>query len=432
MRRLAFIIAVVCCGALQAQNIRVLPAENLYMADGQMHRGIILGELVPEVDFRCFFSYSDIDSTMFLCQLFDHNTLETIPYFTVYAVHNDADYVVDSIVVINDFEKEWLTLFRTSGSQRRLFAVHAVGYVPLIIEYVPPVLPEIVQVSRRDYKKQDRSRASSIPELLDISMYRTFALSPEGYFVGQVRQGRDMRVVWHILRIDGYERHDLPPFDIDTMTGKADEFRWAPGGWLYFKRGDEYFKLHVDIPVTQNCRMQDVEVSEYEFFNLLDSAKQYNMPRVDRTPDATDTAILRGWYGNGYDMLDVFEETSFLRYEAGYECLEIGMGDYCCTRLKGDTVDMQSCDMKLSVALPRHFAGVNYEWGAGDIEVPGYIYIYPLLTDDNHVGKPYIYQTTPSWVPTGRYDFWAADGWFYVEGYDPKNDRQVYHKLRLP
>jgi hypothetical protein len=128
----------------------------------------------------------------------------------------------------------------------------------------------------------------------------------------------------------------------------------------------------------------------------------------------------------------IMEERAYVWYEPGYECLEIAIGDFCCTRLKGDTVDMQACMMALSADVPRFFAGVNMEWGAGETEVPAYIYFYLLLPDDEHVGKPYIYQTTPAWYPTGRHYFWAADGWFYIEGYDRKNEKNVYHKLHLP
>ena len=491
---LLLLLSVFCLLPSMAQTVRVLPAENLYMEKGQLHRGVILGELVPKAKFSSFCPYWQIDSVQIYGQLFDPKTLEPLPYVTVYAVHRDNDYIVDSVV---NNPSEWSVHFVSPASQHRLFALHTPGYVPVILEYQPPVMPEITKVSQLEYLKLDRSFQQTFQQqAFDSNEYRqwveavldeqeriwldngdlyleagrfmpmgmpavriaapiddlrrfylnnmrygtsihadfAYALSPEGYFVGQVQYAGDLRVVWHIARIDGYEQIDLPPIVFDTPPGHADEFRWAPGGWLYFKRGDEYFKLHVDIPVTQNCRMQDIEISEEEFFKVMKSAEQKeNIMSHDRTPDATDTAILSQWAGIDLLSFDLIsEECGYVSYEPGYECLEIAVGDYCCTRLKGDTVDMEACMMALSASSPRYFAGVNMEWGAGDVEVPGYIYIYPLSSDNRHVGTPFIYQTTPEWFPQGRHYFWAADGWFYVEGYDRKSDRPVYHKLHLP
>lgn len=258
-----------------------------------------------------------------------------------------------------------------------------------------------------------------------------YALSPEGYFVGQVQDG-NLHVTWSICRIEGYEQNDLPPIVFDG-PGQADEFRWAPDGWLYFKIHEEHYKMHVDIPMTQNCRIQDVEVSELEFKDALMRADQENIIRSNRGPDAADTATLKAWAkwsGTSLDLLE--EEPGYIMFEGFCDCIEIAIGDYCCTLVKGDTVQMESCGMALSADWPRYFGGVNMEYGAGEAEVPSYVYIYPLLPDFEHVGKPYIYQTTPQWTAEGRYAFWAADGWFYVEGYDRKKAHTVYHKLHLP
>ena len=492
MRRIVILTVLLCCGLLQAQNVRVLPAENIYMKFGQLHRGVIFGELVPKASFSSFCPYWQIDSAQIYGQLLDPETMEPLPYVTVYAIHRDGDYIVDSVV---NKPNEWGSHFVSPASQHRLFALHFPGYVPVILEYDPPEMPEIMKVSQLEYLKLDCSTQQTFQkEAFDSNEYQqwvesvldeqertwldngdlyfeagrfmpmgmpavrvvspiddqrrfylnnmrygnsfhadfAYALSPEGYFVGQVQHGGDLRVVWHIGRIDGYEQIDLPPIVFDTPPGHADEFRWAPGGWLYFKRGDEYFKLLVDMPVTQNCRMEDVEVTEEEFFKVMKSAEpQENMIHEERTPDATDTAILNQWAQNllmSFDM--VSEDVAYQWYAPGLEYLEIAIGDYCCTRLKGDTVDMEACMMVLSASSPHYFAGVNMEWGAGDVEVPGYIYIYPLLPDNRHVGKPYIYQTTPEWLPQGRHYFWASDGWFYIEGYDRKNGCPVYHKVR--
>ena len=258
-----------------------------------------------------------------------------------------------------------------------------------------------------------------------------YALSPEGYFIGQVQDG-NLHVTWSICRVDGYEQSEIQVIVFDGPS-QADEFRWASGGWLYFKMADEYYKMHVDIPVTQNCHMQDVEVSEAEFSDALMRAGQYNIIRADRDPDADDTVAVLAWAkrdGTSFNPFD--EDPSYIQFEGFYECIEVAIGDYCCTFIKGDTMDMQSCDMKVSADWPRYFGGINMEWGAGNAEVPAFIYIYPVLSDHKHVGRPYIYQTTPEWQPTGRYHFWAAGDWFYVEGYERMNDRIVYHKIHLP
>lgn len=511
-KHLLLILAIAVGLCAGAQNVRVLPAENLYMEKGQLHRGVIFGELVPEASANCYLRYRDIDSVDVYISLYDPKTMEEIPFAAVYAVHRDKDYVVDSMLAMPD--TFWLYYINVTIPLRepRLLAVHLPGYVPLIMEYEPPVVPEITKVSRDEYEALDSGyRQTFQPEPFPADEYKrwveavvldeqektwfesgdlwleagrfmpmglpavrvvapiddqrrfhlnnmlygipihadfAYALSPEGYFVGQVQRGGDLRVVWTIARIDGYEQHELSPIVFDTPPGNADEFRWAPGGWLYFKRGGECFKLHVDIHVTQNCRMQDIEVTEAEFFDVLQrSEQQENMIHGDRSPDAADTAILRRWARDVFlDPDFIMEESGYVWYEPGYECLEIAIGDFCCTRLKGDTVDMQACMMALSAAVPRFFAGVNMEWGTGETEVPAYIYFYPLLPalplnqgeypnggrGSEHVGKPYIYQTTPAWYPTGRHYFWAADGWFYIEGYDRKNEKNVYHKLHLP
>lgn len=513
-RLLLTLTAVTIAFCAKAQTIRVLPAENLYMNDGRLERGVILGERVPDALFGCNLTYWNIDSTQIWGRLFDPSTMEILPYPTVYAVHRDKDYVVDSMV---DFFDKFV-YFLTLAKRPQLFAIHTLGYVPLIIEYEPPTVPEITKVSRKEYEGLNSTYRQTFQlEAFDSNEYQqwvsdvldeqertwleqgdlwletgrflpmglpavhvvapiddlrrfylnkmkytspihadfAYALSPEGYFVGQVADG-NLRVVWSIARIDGYEQNDLPPivFDLGTQLdssssvpfwkgGMADEFRWASGGRLYFKSGNEYYKLHVDIPIKQNCQMEDIEVSEEEFFKVMKySVQQENMIRSNRDPDAADTALLRSWGGKNYTFDLLAEESDYVWYEPGYECIEIVLGDFCCTRLKGDTVDMQACEMALSADVPRYFAGVNMEWGAGDAEVPAYIYIYPLLPSisqnhegermPEHIGKPYIYQTTPAWYPIGRHYFWAADGWFYIEGVDRNNSRTVYHKLHLP
>ena len=257
-----------------------------------------------------------------------------------------------------------------------------------------------------------------------------YALSPEGYFVGQVQDG-NLNVTWNICRIDGYEQRDLPQITFDGPR-QADEFRWAQDGWLYIKMDDEYFKLHVDIPMTQNCSMKDIEVSRQEFEDAYMRSGQENMIRGDRQPDAEDTATLRAWAKRDGTSLDPLEEEpGYISFEYTSDCIELAIGDYCCTLLKGDTVAMQTCGMVLSADCPRYFGGVNMDWGEGELQEPAYIYIYQLSSDHQHVVRSYIYQTTPAWEPTQKRCFWGAGRWFYVEGYDRKNNRVVYHKLHL-
>ena len=398
----AMAMAVTC----HAQSVRTFE-ENVHMENGRLERGIVICEPEPTALFCCLYSYWELDSVWVSGMLYDPHTMEQLPYATVYAVHRNGNgYVVDSVV-----KSSYMALnFGTPPREPRLFAVHTLGYRPVLVEFTPAAMPEMQKVSLREYERVGK------------------APSPEGYRVEQTQDSAG-RIVWRIFRIDGFEQQELQPIVFYGPEGWADEFRWAPGGWLYLKRGDSHYKLHADIPISQNCRMKDVEVGEAEFRKAMLS-EQHNQTRSDRTPDA---AALKSWARRESLPVElVNEESGYVAFEGGYECLEIAVGDYCCTLLKHDTTAMQSCDMALSVDIPRYFGGVNMEWGAGDSEVPAYIYIYPLLADGKHVGKPYIYQTTPAWAPTGRYAFWGAGGWLYVEGTVPHTDRIVYHKVRLP
>lgn len=186
----------------------------------------------------------------------------------------------------------------------------------------------------------------------------------------------------------------------------------------------------------QKRTLIDIEISEAEFSDALMRADQENWIRSDRPLDADDTAAVIAWLQkcNYYspDILNiVLEECGGVFYE-GLETIEIAVGDYCVTRLKHDTVDMKDCSMSVSTA-GNLFGGINMEWGAGDADLPAYVYVYPMLPDFEHVGQPYIYQTTPAWEPSGRphRDFWGPHGWFYVEGYDRNQDKYVYHRLHI-
>lgn len=128
----------------------------------------------------------------------------------------------------------------------------------------------------------------------------------------------------------------------------------------------------------QKRTLIDIEISEAEFFGALMIADQENWMRADSLLSADDTVDIMAF--------------SVREYLIG---------------------------------------GINMQWGSGDPDLPAYVVVYPLLPDDKHVGDPYTYQTTPEWTPTGRHAFWGAYGWFYVEGYDSKNDRYVYHRLHI-
>ena len=209
------------------------------------------------------------------------------------------------------------------------------------------------------------------------------------------------------------------------------DFNWTPDGWLYFRGGYDYYKIHINRPShLENCLMDDMEISQQEFLAAQSHAKRFNIDRYDRTPTAADTAATRQ-YAAADDILYaiLLEETYTGQFgEGGPSFIEITGGDHCCTRLLGDTTCMEACHMMLS---RDHFlAGINYQWGAP--EQPTYIYIYPYPADSRHVGSPYIYQTTPAWNTSGSVFFWGEDGWLYVEGWKPDTSQSCYHKVRLP
>ncbi len=175
----------------------------------------------------------------------------------------------------------------------------------------------------------------------------------------------------------------------------------------------------------------DIELSEAEFKKAMSQVSQKDQESSARTPDAADTAALQSWgKANELELETFLPECSFLHYTPNIDALEIAIGDFCCTRLKEDTVDMVSCGMVLSPTSPRYFGGIKIEIGAGEPDCPAYIYLYPLLADGRHVGKPFVLETTKKWLPSGLDMFWGTDGCFYVGGYDHHANHAVYHKLQ--
>lgn len=180
-----------------------------------------------------------------------------------------------------------------------------------------------------------------------------------------------------------------------------------------------------DVATQSECPFEDVEITAAEFDSAKFFADQYNYIRSEREPNATDTAYFLEWLKktNQESLFDM-DECSCCTFE-GTDFIEMGLGDYCCTRFHDDTTIMPLCNMRLTA--DGFIAGISIEWG-GLGDEPTYIYFYPcdLMGKPGH---PLIYQTTPKWAPTGRKEFWNS-GWFFVEGYDRMADKYVYHKVR--
>lgn|GEM_PF-1804902 len=211
------------------------------------------------------------------------------------------------------------------------------------------------------------------------------------------------------------------------------EFRFTSTGWLYFRGGYDYYKIRVPEPVyRENTLLDDLVISHEEFLGAQRHAKRYNLDRLDRQPSAGDTAAARLFAKSDNILFQIVLGESYSGQfgQGGPAFIELSAGDYCVTRLLVDTTFMPCCDMMLSG--DNLLAGVYVEEGAGPVEVPAFIYIYPYPEDSRYVAAPYVYQTTPAWVPSGINTFWGADGWFYVEGWDWRTSQSTYHKVRLP
>lgn len=180
-------------------------------------------------------------------------------------------------------------------------------------------------------------------------------------------------------------------------------------------------------PIQGECPFNDIEITHAEFDSAAMMTENYHHIRSEREPNLTDTIIFREYLKKSglpescFDM----DECGCYTFE-GTDFTEFGLGDNCCTRFHDDTVTMPMCNMILTA--DGYIGGISLEWG-GTGDEPAYIYIYPCDLR-GHPGQPYIYQTTPKWAPSGRKEFWGADGWFFVEGYDRQADKYVYHKVR--
>ena len=255
-----------------------------------------------------------------------------------------------------------------------------------------------------------------------------FDFFSNGLFAGGYYKEDSLQGSLHVFSVQGWDILNVIYVPVSqTPFG----FKWTSDGWLYFRGGYDYYKIHVTCPThRENCLMDDMEISQQEFLTAQSHSKRYNIDRYDRTPTSADTAAIRQ-YAAGDDILYtiLLDEIHTGQFgEGGPSFIEITGGDYCCTRLLGDTTYMEACHILLS--RDHLLAGINYQWGAP--EEPTYIYIYPYPADSRHVGTPYIYQTTPAWNTSGSVYFWGDDGWLYVEGWKPDTGQSCYHKVRLP
>ena len=186
--------------------------------------------------------------------------------------------------------------------------------------------------------------------------------------------------------------------------------------------------LSVEVAAIQDeCSFEDVEITAAEFDSALHFSDQHHYIRSEREPNATDTAYFLEWLKSVDQPESLFDMDECFCYTfEGTDFVEMGLGDYCCTRFHGDTTIMPLCNMSLSAC--GYIAGISIEWG-GLSDEPAYIYFYPCDLR-GRPGHPLIYQTTPRWAPSGRKECWGLDGWFFVEGYDRIADKYVYHKVR--
>lgn len=178
---------------------------------------------------------------------------------------------------------------------------------------------------------------------------------------------------------------------------------------------------------------EDVEITADEFDSAGLYADQWQYIRTERELTVEDTVIVREWFTkHGLEFApELMDECGFFAFE-GDRCIEICAGDYCETRFLDDTTIIVGYNIVLGSEAVGSFV-LAYECG-DMMEEPAYIYIYPMNLvaieeGKPYIGKPYIYETTPKWCPTGDRQFWGGGNWFYVEGFN-RNKERVYHKVR--
>lgn len=177
-----------------------------------------------------------------------------------------------------------------------------------------------------------------------------------------------------------------------------------------------------------NCVVEDVQITQEEFFAIQAEMYKYNFAECARDVIPEDSAIVLSESNNSSLTFEELMDDVWLGEwpEAGKLNVVISAGDACWTIVHGDTMVVETCGLMLS--RDNVLAGIRKDWGAGDDESPAYIYFHRIGDSKLH-----IYETTPAWTPTGRANclFWGPDGWFYIEGNIPNTDQLVWHKIKV-
>ena len=177
-----------------------------------------------------------------------------------------------------------------------------------------------------------------------------------------------------------------------------------------------------------NCVVEDLVIPQDEFLVVQAEMSRYNYAERERGIIPEDTDLVLSESNNSSLTFEELMEDVWLGEwpEAGKRNVVISAGDACWTIIHGDTVVVETCGLMLS--RNNELAGIWKEWGAGDDELPAYIYFHRI--GDSSLQ---IYGTTPAWTPTGRENtlFWGPDGWLYIEGIIPNTDHFVWHKIKV-
>ena len=90
--------------------------------------------------------------------------------------------------------------------------------------------------------------------------------------------------------------------------------------------------------IQDECSFEDVEITAAEFDSALHFSDQQHYIRSEREPNATDTAYFLEWLKSVDQPESLFDMDECFCYTfEGTDFVEMGLGDYCCTRFHGDT-----------------------------------------------------------------------------------------------